>query len=177
MAIEIIPKEITKPSRWQITLLYFSIFLLLVAILGYFALNYYFIKKADQEFQRLNDELTKARTPERVAIEKEVLDYQEKIEDFSSLILGYKKSSNFFDFIESITHPKVSFSELNLNPTTNQAGLSGRTDSFQALGEQLLIFQNAELIRSLTLSGIGVREEGKIDFNFNLSLDPILFNQ
>lgn len=175
MAIEIVPKEEIKPIPWQNILLYFFIFLLLVSIAGYFALDYYFVKKAQQKLQELEMKVTEIRTPQQIALEEKILDYREKIEDFSSLLSSHKKNSNFFNFFEKITHPRIFFSELNLNTKLNQVKLSGRAESFRALGEQLLIFREAEFIKDLNLSNLGIGEEGEIRFTFNLDLDPNLF--
>jgi len=174
MAIEIIPKEAVRPSPWQNILLYFCIFLLLFSILGYFALDY-FVKKADRKLQELSEELTKARTPQQIALEKEILDYRDKIEDFSPLLIAHQKSSNFFDSLEKITHPKVFFSELNLDTKVNRVRLFGQAENFQILGQQLLIFQKAEFIQNLILSEVKIEEEGKIGFTFDFSLNPELF--
>lgn len=174
MAIEIIPKKVVEPSPWQNTLLYFFISLLLVSILGYFALDY-FVKEADRNLQELKEELIEARSPQQIALEKEILDYREKIEDFSFLLISHQKTSNFFDFLEKITHPEVFFSELNLDTKESRVRLYGQAESFQTLGQQLLIFQKSEFIQGLRLPEIRIREEGKIEFVFDFSLDPELF--
>lgn len=174
MAIEIIPKEAAKLPLWQNILLYISIALVLACISSYFVLTY-FIKKSDLIFQDLEKALTEARTPQQIALEEEILDYQEKIEDFSSLLLNHKKSSNFFDFLEEIIHPKVFFSEASLNIMGNQVELTGQAESFRVLGEQLLIFRNAKFIKNLSLPEVRIGKEGKIEFNFNISLNPNLF--
>lgn len=175
MAIEIVPKEVIKPVPWQNILLYFFIFLLLVSIAGYFALDYYFVEKAQQELQELEIKISEAKTPQQIALEEEILDYREKIEDFSSLFLNHKKNSNFFNSFEKVTHPKIFFSELNLNTKLNQVKLSGRAESFRVLGEQLLIFRNTEFIENLSLSDVAIGKEGEIQFTFNLVFNPNLF--
>lgn len=174
MAIEIIPKEAAKLPLWQNILLYISIALVLTCVSGYFVLTY-FIKKSDLIFQDLEKALAEARTPQEIALEEEILDYQKKIEDFSSLFLDHKKSSNFFNFLEEITHPKVFFSEVSLNIMGNQVKLAGQAESFRVLGEQLLILRNAKFIRNLSLPEVRIGKEGKIEFTFNFSLNPKLF--
>ena len=175
MAIEIVPKAEIKPVPWQNLLLYFFIFLFLVSVISYLALDYYFIKKAEQKLQELEMKIAEAKTPQQIALEEEILDYREKIEDFSSLLLNHKKNSNFFNSFEKIIHPRIFFSELDLNTKLNQVKLSGRAESFRVLGEQLLIFREAEFIENLSLSNLGIGEEGEIKFTFNLQFDPNLF--
>lgn len=176
MAIEIIPKKETQIPRWQNILLYFGIFLLIGLIIGYFTLNY-FIQKSEQKLQQTNEAITKAKSPERIAQEEELKTLRAKIEDFTPLLLNHQKSSNFFDFLEKNTHPKVFFTGLRLDIEGNQVELLGETDDFQTLGQQLFIFQKTELIQNLKLSRIGIGKEGKIEFSFNFSLNPKLFTQ
>jgi cell division protein FtsB len=100
MAIEIVPKEVAKPSPLQKILLYLAISLLLVAILSYLVLNFYLIKKANQRLSELEVAIKKEKTPQHLALEEEMKNYQKKIKDFSQLLLAHRKSSNFFEFLE-----------------------------------------------------------------------------
>lgn len=175
MAIEIIPKKEAEVPSWQNILFYILIFLLLVSISVYFILDYYFIKKADQKLQNLNETIEKARSPQRIALEKEIINYKEKIDNFGSLILQHQRTSNFFDSLEKITHPNVFFSDINLEVRRNSVELSGETESFQSLGQQLFIFRKTEFIKSFTISNIKIGKEGEIQLTFNLSLDPNVF--
>jgi Tfp pilus assembly protein PilN len=176
MAIEIIPKKETQIPRWQNILLYFGIFLLIGLIIGYFALNY-FIQKSEQKLQQTNEAITKAKSPERITLEEELKSLRAKIEDFIPLFLNHQKSSNFFDFLEKNTHPKVFFTGLKLDTEGNYVELSGQTDDFQTLGQQLLIFQKTEFLQGLKLSKVEINKEGKVEFIFNFSLNPKLFTQ
>ena len=175
MAIEIIPKKAVKLYPWQNYLFYICIFLLLCSIVGYFSLNY-LIKKSEQKLQETEEAIVKAKGPERMALEEELKRLREKIDDFTPLLLSHQKSSNFFNFLEKNTHPQVLFTELKLNAKGNQVELSGQTDNFQILGQQLLIFQKSEFIRDLKLATVEIGKEGKIEFTFNFSLTPKLFN-
>ena len=174
MVIEIIPKKLAKVSAWQNYLLYFIIVLLLSSILGYFGLRY-LIKNSDQKLQDLTAEVEKAKSPERKALEDRLNSLSAKIDDFSPLLLNHQKSSNFFNFLEENTHPKVFFTKLNLDTKGNLIELSGQTDDFLTLGQQLLIFQKSEFVQNLKLSKVGISKEGKVEFTFNFSLDPKLF--
>lgn len=176
MAIEIVPKKETQIPRWQNILLYFGIFLLIGLIIGYFTLNY-FIEKSERKLQQTNEAITKAKSPERITLEEELKSLRAKIEDFTPLLLNHQKSSNFFDFLEKNTHPKVFFTKLNLDTEGNHVELSGQTDDFQILGQQLLIFQKTESLQGLKLSKVEINKEGKVEFTFDLSLNPKLFTQ
>jgi Tfp pilus assembly protein PilN len=174
MVIEIIPKKEDQVPSWQNYLFYFTIFLLFLAITGYFVLGY-FVKKSEQKLQQTEEAVTRTKSPERIVQEEELKSLRAKIEDFTPLLLNHQKSSNFFDFLEKNTHPKVFFTKLNLDTEGNHVELSGQTDDFQILGQQLLIFQKTEFVQNLKLSKVEISKEGKIEFSFDFSLNPKLF--
>jgi len=174
MPIQIIPKEAAKLPLWQNILFYLSIALLLAFISGYSFLIYQ-TKKLDLALKDLETTLAKETTPQQISLEKEILDYKKKIEDFAPLITAHRLSSKFFGFFEKITHPKVFFSDLKIDIMGNKAGLSGQTESFQTLGQQILIFQKEELIKNVQLSKVQIGKEGKIEFSLEIFLDPKLF--
>ena len=175
MVIEIIPKKEAKVSAWQNYLLYFIIVLLFFSILGYFGLRH-LIKNSEQKLTDLTAEVEKAKSPERKTLEEELKSLSAKIDDFTPLLLSHRKSSNFFNFLEENTHPKVFFTELNLDTKGNLVKLSGQTDDFLTLGQQLSIFQKSEFVQNLKLSKVEISKEGKVKFTFDFSLNPKLFN-
>jgi len=176
MAIEIIPKEAKKFPLWQNILFYFSLVLFLSCLSGLLILNF-LEKKSQLTLDNLKETLEKGMTTEKKALEKEILTYQKKIDDFSILLADYRVSSRFFDFLEKIIHPKVFFSELNLSSKEGKVSLTGQTESFETLGQQILIFQKEEKLRGLKLAEIKIGKEGKIDFSLEISFDPKIFTQ
>jgi len=171
MAIEIIPKPIEKIPVWRKILFYFSILLLVGVIISYFVLDSR--KKSSEIFlQDLEERISRERTPERIALEKELLDWQIKIKDFSLLLNQHISTSKVFKFFEEKTHPRVFFSQINLNPKDSKVNLSGQTDSFLTLGQQLLIFEKEPLVENLNLAQVSISKEGKVEFGLDFSFDP-----
>ncbi len=172
--IEIIPKPLIKKTPWQNILLYFSIALAIVAVLGYFVLNNTLEKKT-QTIQNLDETLTKLRTPEVLNLEKEVFDWAKKIKDFSILVDSHLAVSNFFSLLESLSHPKVWFFNVELKPKEAKVSFSGEAEDFSVLGQQLLIFKNEKRIQNIELSKVSLAEEKKVRFELNFSLSPEFF--
>lgn len=172
--IEIIPRPAKKLPLWQNLLFYFSIILLLITILSYFILGH-FLKKSEKALQDLELTLARGKTTEELSLEKEVLSWQKKIEDFSKLIREHTLASNFFLFLEKNCHPKAFFSKVNLKPGANQAVLSGQAENFSVLAQQISILKSKKEIKDLNLSSIIIGKEGKVDFILNLLLEPQLF--
>jgi hypothetical protein len=176
MAIEIIPKKIEKISDARKKLFYFSIFLFLGLLLGYFILTF-LEKKSENTLPNLEEALLKGKTPEMSSLEEEILNDQKKIKDFSSLVQSHLIPSKIFEFFEKNTLPQVFFSEINLNSLNSTAKLSGECDSFVTLGQQLAIFEKEPLIEKLDLTQVSITKEGKIGFFLDFSFNPKILKQ
>ena len=174
MAIEFVPKPTSKTSLWLSILFYFSILLLIGAVAANFALDY-FQKKSEKDLKNYEGLIEMAWTDEKKALESEVIGYQKKINDFSTLLELHKLNSNLFPLLEKNTHPQVLFSTIEFNSTENTVALSCQTESFQTLGEQILILKEEKLIKNVNLVGVNIGKEGKIIFGLSLSLNPQLF--
>jgi len=145
-----------------------------MVVLAYFILNIY-LNRAEATLKNLEETLAKEKTVEEIALEKEVSGYQRKIEDFSKLINRHLFPSKFFEFIEKNSHPQVWFSKLDLNPRKGEANLSGETENFVVLYQQLQILRANPKVLNLNLVKIAIGKEGRVNFDLNLNLDPGLF--
>ncbi len=174
MVIQIIPKQQERSLSLANILLYFSLILLITVAASYFILNNFW-QKTEKDIESLDKELAAADASPEAALEKVVLNYQKKINDFASLLASRKYSSQIFPLIESITHPKVAFSDFSLEISRGGITLSGITDSFQTLDQQLVIFKNEKLIKEANLSSISFKSDGRVSFNFDLVFDPKIF--
>lgn len=173
--VEIIPKKVAPLSHWVNILFYFSLFLLVFCIAVFFILGSS-VKKSQKSLTDLNNAFLSAKTSERVSLEKEILKYQKKTEDFSEVAGEHLETSKVFDLIQKDCHPKVWFSQFNLDSKGNQIDLSGETQSFESLGQQLLIFQGEDFIESVNLEKVSISKEGKIGFSLSLSLASRFLN-
>lgn len=133
----------------------------------------------EREISNLNKALE--RTEKERALEEEIfgseekIGYQEKIKDFAVLLNSHKLPVNFLNFLERNTHPKVWFSNLNLNLEKNVLDISGYAENFGVLGQQTTIFKNQDFIKNINLSWASLDKEGKVNFNLQLTLDPKIF--
>ena len=176
MVQELIPKEKIKASPLISFLFRLSLVLLIILGLCYFGLKMK-ISSLKSQIEETKVKIDKIKAEEDRETERQVLNYERKIEDFSKLFSKHKITSHFFDFLRESTHPKVRFSELTLDLDTETANLflMGETENFKTLGEQVLCFQRNKFVKGLDLSNLSLRKEGGVNFNINLSLDPKIF--
>ena len=172
--MDIIPRKKEKLFRWQETLFYSLIGLFLLMILIFSVLSY-FQKQSLTELRDMEQLLTAQKTLQKIALEKEILNEQKKINDFSLLLGNHLIATNFFAFLEKTSHPKIRYSQVSLNPLEGQAMVSGYSDSFSSLGQQFQILNQEPSVQKANLSKISLEKKGEISFTFDFSLEPNLF--
>jgi hypothetical protein len=173
--VDIIPKQVKETPYWQVILFYSLVFLLIILIVVYFILGY--IQGNSKVYlEDLEKKLSEARSPQVASLEQEVFSEKTNIDNFSPFFKRHVLSSKFFEFIEARTHPKVYFYNLELNPKISQASLSGLTNSFLSLGQQVLILKKEPLVGNLELLDISFSEGGGIQFRLNILFSEKLFS-
>jgi Tfp pilus assembly protein PilN len=172
--VEIIPKEAPRPSKGLSALFYFAIFLLFLSAGGYFVLNN-FLQKAESDLSSLKLEVSQIMTPEKTALEQEILTSKGEIDNFSSLVDQHLEPSVIFSIIQRVTHPQVWFTSLDFDPVQKVFEVSGETQSFESLGQQILIMEGEETIDTVDLKTVSISKEGGIEFDMSLSLKADVF--
>lgn len=169
--VEIIPKPVEKTPLEQVVLFYFSILLLIGVIIGYFILGR-LEKNSETYLNSLEDKVYQIRISEIISLEKEVKDYERKINDFALIFARHNLNSSFFEFLERKTYSRIFFQKINLKPQELKVSLLGQADSFLSLGYQVQIFEREDLIKKTNLSKVSIGKEGQIEFILDLVLDP-----
>ncbi len=172
--MQLIPKEGPKIPNWLNILFYATIAVLVISIVVFLTLNYS-LNKSRKTLEDLNEALVKQETATNLALEREVLDYREKIGDFSDLIETHVETSKVFEMVETNCHPRVTFSFFSLNSQENMLVLTGNTQNFENLGQQFLIFRGENLVKKTLIEKITISKTGQIDFTLALTLSPQIF--
>jgi len=153
---------------------YFSLSLLIAAFLCYAV----FIIKTNMQAKEIADldaALETVGTMQQKEYEKEVLDYQNKINDFSTLFLNHEFASNVFAFVEKETLPKVWFGRFVLNQKDSTVQLSGEADDMDTFSRQVAEFEKNEYVKSITLLNSNLGESANVGFNISITLYPKIF--
>ncbi|PJE69684.1 MAG: hypothetical protein COU98_00715 [Candidatus Staskawiczbacteria bacterium CG10_big_fil_rev_8_21_14_0_10_38_10] len=174
MAFALIYQLKNKKVWWLDAIMYFSLAILLAAIICYFIFSIK-ISFQEQKLKQLQELISKTGTKDQLALEKKVFEYQEKINDFTTLLNNHAIPSNFFTFLEQTTLPKVRFTEVKLNKGESKIRLSGTTQDAQMLAQQTYLFQESQFIQDTKLFLFSLGEGGKITFSVIFSLNPQIF--
>jgi hypothetical protein len=174
--VDIIPKPVKETPRWQILLFYIALLLVITTVIVYLVLGWFVTDKKTYK-QTIENDISVGRTEEKVKQEKEVLSYKSKIEDFAPYFKEHIFSTTFFNFLETNTHPRIFFFNIELTTSEKAVLLSGHADSFLTLGQQLFILEDSPLIEEMILGNVSIPKEGGIDFALNIIFKPEIFKQ
>ncbi len=163
-----------KKNWWVDVVFYFVISSLLATIICYviFVIQIYIQNEKIKEVQVA---LTTVGTDQQKEMEKQVFEYQKKINDFSTLINDHKIASNIFAFIEKYTLPNVWFSRFSVDEKQPGIVLSGETDDIETVSRQISTFEATEYVKKIDLLNSQKGSTEKINFNISLSLDSKIF--
>ena len=168
--VEIIPRPVEQVDRWQKILLYLLIFVVVVLIITYFILVN-LVENSQIYSEELEIRITEGRTQERVELEEENIYYKNKIEDIMPFLNAHILSSKFFDFLSTKTHPRIFFSKISLTAKEARIALSGSSDSFSTLNQQLKALNEELLVEDMVLTSVSINKAGGIDFVLEIFLN------
>jgi len=170
--IKIIPKPKPETPFYLNLLLWLSLALLIFLVGSFFFLK---TKVSDLEQRKVEIEKEFDYSQEKKELEREVRKSSMLIKDFSNIFQKHITPSKFFEFLESVSHPKVQLVSLQLDNKLFHVSLSGRTENFRTLGEQILALRQNKSINDLKVYNLFLDREGKVNFglSFNFSEDLI----
>ncbi|MEK7519414.1 MAG: hypothetical protein AAB565_01325 [Patescibacteria group bacterium] len=170
MAIEILSqKSQAKPFNSVKFLFYVSLILVILSLVS--LLTLFFLKKnVEKSLEDTKAKIAEKETVEKKSREAEVLLAQKKINDFLFLLDLRRFNSKFFNSFQSITHPQIFFSKLELKMQEGYLLLSGTAENPIVLGQQILLFKKADYIKDVNLAKVSISKTGKINFDLSVSL-------
>ena len=143
MAIEINPR--VQPGKYIAPIIALIVALILATGVG---ASYIFfersINKMSEEIKTKEQKLIK--TSSEKELENKLSLYEAKVNSFSQLFDGHGKPINVFLFLEDITHPEIHFVDFNFDAVNGEMTLTGKSETFTALEQQLIILKQSEFL-------------------------------
>jgi len=174
MAIEVESKSKKGKNKIVSYTLYIGVALLLIMAASY-AFLFFSVQRADQKLTKLEDQLDSQMDDKHKEIEKRILNAQRTLERSEQVINSHHSVYNFLKDLESSTHPQVQFNEMNLSADLKQAELSGTTEQFVTLGQQVKKYQAMKLINNVQVKRTSMEPGGKVGFELLLTLKSNIF--
>ena len=157
-----------EEARWPF-ILGLSIFALVILIwLGLFFYN----KSLDIKAKDLDKKLSDLQSEGNRASLEKILDLSNGLKQAGGLLDSHIYSSNAFRLIEELTLPNLQWLSFNLDIDSGKATMTGRTQSYNALARQILIFENDmdKRISKINTSNISLDHNGGVGFSMDIVL-------
>lgn len=172
MAIEL--KEEKKYSEtdifWGNALMAVSILFLLISLSMFAYFKFFLISQKTDELTKASAALAALADPEIVSKENELKTAQQDIGDFKLLYENNLKLSKFFDAFQLWAHPKITYTEFNLDVPSRKATMVGLADGFQSIIQQMAIIKSEQSVESFVVSDVALAESGGVSFNLEVVL-------
>ena len=167
--IQQLPKtEIAAPATPRNLLLGSLIFLFVAAGFYLFCAGYQ--KVAASQVQSLDNEIQDTVASLSKDEVQKVLTLDAEIKKLKVLLPGHVYMSHVFDFLEKNTSPKITFTSMNLDTTTNILQLAGTAPTLTDVSLQAAALkQDEQDVRDVVIHDIGVGRDGK-SYTFKLDV-------
>ena len=156
-----------SPTRWPWKILTFSLVVFFVAVVFYFGLSFGYksflqsqITQTDKEFETLAQSIPEIE-------QKALIDFYAQLGNLQKILNNHTLGSKLFSFIEQNTNKKVYYTNLSLNTFNNDLSLTGRTDSYETLAQQLQAFELAQGVTKININQADAKA-GEVNFRVTL---------
>lgn len=173
MNFSILSKLRDNKLWWVDAVFYFIISSLIATILCYliFAAKIYFQKVKIEDY---NVSLATVGTDEQKEMEKQIFDYQKKINDYAPLIKNHRIFSNILAYLEQNALLNVWFSKFGIG-NDSDITIAGEAESMEIFSQQISVFEASEYLTKITVLSSILGYQDRANFNIVLSLDPKIF--
>lgn len=173
---EIIPRSKARPPWWLNTLLAVSLIFLGAAIGGriFFRISAEGLREQKEDTLQ---QIVNLRTPANQELEKRLVNYQTQINEFNNLLNQRYLTSRVLNLMEETIHPEVLYEEFLVNIEEKRIQITASSQSYKAIGEQLLVLNNDSRIKRVDTSNYSRDKEGWINFRIMIEFDPEIIRQ
>lgn len=163
-----------KKLWWVDVIFYFVISSLIATVICYviFAIKISFEKT---NAASIYEALKTVGTDEQKEMEKNVFEYQKKLNAFAPLVKNHLISSNLFVFLEQNTLPNVWFSRFSTAPGSGNIIVSGEAESVEVLSRQVAVLEQNNLFKDVTVLGTTISNEGRASFNLSITINTTIY--
>lgn len=164
-------EEIQRPFYFTIV----SVFLIIavIAYLGIFAYNNFFLKKQLEDAQRKNTELQEKISQSSASAENfsQIVAVVAKGKSIQSILLAHPYMSKIYALLEGATIKNLSYNKFSAKiseDNTVSVTIAGEAESYRALARQLTLFQKSKEIKEVIFKEAQQSKNGKTSFSVDL---------
>jgi flagellar biosynthesis component FlhA len=162
------------PLGWPRKLFVGSIGLLLFCFVFYAGLEFGYKTYLDRSLVGIEAELESLGSQVEATTQDNFVRFRSQIDNLKMLLNDHVIISNFFPFIESITHERTTYSSSDLSLEEGKLKLTGITESYETLAAQLEVYEVSPWIEEVALEH-SAASGGMVKFNVTLTIKDSIF--
>ncbi|OGZ58674.1 MAG: hypothetical protein A3B96_03900 [Candidatus Spechtbacteria bacterium RIFCSPHIGHO2_02_FULL_43_15b] len=182
ITVDLIPKKRSRRSqiiseiRDLATNLYVAMsFLPILAFLSLFGILYFYNIQIKDESLKIIGEID--------GVEKQVdLDKKAEMEAFSGrldalkfLLDNHTRNSKVFKLVEDLTHKRASFNAFEFGAEDGSLIMSGVTENYKTLGEQIIAFERSKDVSDLSITNVNLEFGGEVVFTVSFKVNESIY--
>lgn len=159
---------------WPWKLLVFSLFIFSFSVFLYFGMLVGYKPYLNSEIKRLNESISQLGLAVKEEDRASFLGFYSQIVNLDKLLDNHAQAGTVFDLLEKFIHPNVYYQNANVLLASNLIRLQGVAKNYEALIEQLYVFENAPLVEHAVFDSSSKGDTG-INFVMRLTVKPEFF--
>lgn len=164
------PKIALLSWRWP---LWLSLTLFFSSLVAFIFLKVY-LSQLESDIVSINNRIKIESAKVNANDEKSIINLNDSLLIFSSVITNHSYFSNFFEIIGSLTYARVTFTTIDANKEEGIVQLNGDAQNYTALAKQIVALRDSKHIKNLEVKGINFGDKG-LEFELLLGVDPKMF--
>lgn len=134
-------------------------------------------KKLDNQLNSYDSELQGLISQRDLSLEERLKGLNMVLNVFKGVLDKHIYWTQIFKILEEKTLNTITFKNFGGDVSDNSINLSGKAQSYAALAKQVKIFEDTPGVKSVLSSGIGLSEDGKVDFSLDITFDGELLKK
>lgn len=117
--------------------------------------------------------LAQSQTPEEKNLERNVLAERDRLRDAATVFASASDPLPLFSSLESVTLPKILFTDIRISMNDNTAAVTGEGPDFYAIDRQIATISALPSVSHLELSSLGFNNKGTITFKILITFGAL----
>lgn len=167
-------ERVHVPLGWPRRLFVFTFGLLVLSLVLYVGLAFGYKTFLQSSWEGTEEDLAQLGSQVEPTTQENFVRFRSQIENLKGLLKNHVVISDFFPFLESVTHERTMYGSMDLSRETMTVKLSGTTGSYETLAAQLKMYEASPYVSDVVLDHSSANG-GMVRFDVKFTISPEVF--